>query len=51
MVTSVSYLLPSDGGTLQLNVHKASITVLTAAVGINGHLLSVLLLHCVHFVI
>lgn len=44
-------IIQSDGETLQFNVCQASIAVLSTAVSLNGLLLSVLLWHCVDFVL
>lgn len=44
-------IIQSDGETLQFNVCQASIAVLTTAVSLNGLCLSVLLWHCVDFVL
>lgn len=44
-------IIQSDGENFTINVRQASIADLTTVVSINGLLLSVLLLHCVDFVI
>lgn len=44
-------IILSEGGKFTINVRQASIADLTTVVSINGLLLSVLLLHCVDFVI